>query len=274
MPTQAALDLCWAINSPSLVDGEHVATPHPIAIDSVNEGHLDHFLSTQPESMRVGRYFENLVHYWLAHVRRVEVVETGLQLKDGKITVGEIDFLYRNEQGELVHLETSVKFFLHAPGLTPSEFPGPNARDNFEAKATKLFDKQLPASDGRVDGIDVREGLVKGMIFRPTSTPDIPTPARLAPGHLTGRWLRADALPELEALGDTFSIVDKPNWLAPRSNAHTLTFGELASSLAGHFSKTGHPLMLSVRNAASPGVESHRCFVVSESWPSATAPQH
>lgn len=269
MSTQAAHDLCWAINTPSLVAGENVAVTEPITLDEIDADHLRGFLAGQPESRRVGRYFEHLVHYWLKHVRKVEVVETGLQLKDGKITVGEIDFLYRNERDQLVHLETSIKFFLHAPGATPSEFPGPNARDNFEAKATKLFDKQLPASNGRIDDVAVREGLVKGLIFYPDDVVATPWLDRLAPDHLTGRWFHATAANDLETLGGAFTIMDKPHWLAPTSTDTRMTFAQLAERLSAHFSSTGHPLMLSVCDEATPAVETSRCFVVPETWPTA-----
>ena len=101
---QATLDLCWAVNSPSLVNGADVAPTPGIAVDEIDQEHLASFLSEQKPGHQVGRYFEQLIHYWLRHIREVEVVATGLPLKDGKITVGEIDFLFRDEFDTLVHL--------------------------------------------------------------------------------------------------------------------------------------------------------------------------
>lgn len=271
MPSQAALDLAWAINSPSLVDGEDVAITQRIEAENIDAEHLAHFLRNQPKSRSVGRYFEHLVHYWLAHVRKVEVAETNLQLKEGKITVGEIDFLYRNENSQLVHLETSVKFYLHTAGMTPSEYPGPNARDNFESKAAKLFNQQLPASDGRIDDVSSREGLVKGMIFYPEDSTNPQAPDRLAADHSAGRWVRSDSVGDLEPLGDIFSIAEKPHWLAPSCHTPTLRLGQLAERLSHHFSTKAHPVMLSIRNTASPEVEQHRCLIVSPSWPARTS---
>ena len=271
---QAVKDLLWAINSPSLVDGSDVAQAEPISSDDIDGEHLSAFLDEQPDVHRVGRYFEQLVSYWLLHVRKVEVVATGMQLKEGKITIGEIDFLYRNEADTLVHAEASVKFFLYVPGAEPSEYPGPNARDNFEAKVTKLFDKQLKASEGRIDDISEREGFIRGMIFyRDNSRPET-TPNRLAPDHQQGHWCYANELETLEAAGDQFSIVAKPHWLAPQLSPPVMTFDQLADHLRNHFNTEAdgpnHPLMLSVRSEAEPNVENTRSVVVPATWPWST----
>lgn len=262
---QGARDLCWAINTASLVDGDGVAPTPAISFDAIDQAHLASFLSEQGSVHRVGRYFEQLIHYWLAHVRQVEVVATGLQLKDGKITVGEIDFLYRDEQGALTHCEASVKYFLCAPGTSPSEFPGPNARDNFEAKSTKLFEKQLPASEGRIDGIRSRHGLVKGLIFYRDGEPDVERPVRLAQDHQRGRWLRADELSTLRASEGVFAIATKPHWLAPQVDAELMEPDVMVARLKDHFMGPAHPVMVSERDRF--GSEVARLCVVPGPWP-------
>lgn len=268
-PSQAALDLCWAINSPALISGADVAPTPSISIESIDQEHLADFLSYQDAVHRVGRYFEQLIEYWLRHVRLVEVVATGLQLKEGKITVGEIDFLYRDESDVLVHMEATVKFFLCVPGMQPSEFPGPNARDNFEAKSNKLFDKQLLASIGRIDGVGARHGLVKGMIFYHQNEPEVATPPRLADDHLRGRWLRASEVDALAQSGHSYAMASKPNWLAPAADSTCLTGDDLTAHLTKHFAGPAHPVMLSERNGGEvddPNAEVARIFVVADSW--------
>lgn len=266
--SQAAFDLCWTVNSPSLVDGPDVAPTPKISIDAVDDEHLEVFLRDQTPGHRVGRYFEQLIHYWLRYIRQVEVVGTGLQLKDGKITVGEIDFLYRDESDTLVHCEASVKFFLCAPGATPSEFPGPNARDNFEAKSTKLFEKQLPASEGRIDGIGARHGLVKGMIFYRAGEPEVAAPARLTDNHMRGMWLRANETERLGSVGQLFAIAPKPHWLAPEVDVELKDGESLIKQLGEHFDGPAHPVMVSARNL--DGSEANRLFVVPDHWPAAS----
>lgn len=264
-PNQAALDLCWAINSASLVSGPGVASTSSISVEDLDQEHLDSFLRDQEPGHRVGRYFEQLIHYWLRHVRELDVVATGLQLKDGKITVGEIDFLYRDESDTLVHCETSVKFFLCTPGASPSQFPGPNARDSFEAKSTKLFTKQLPASEGRIEGVGARHGLVKGMIFYRDGEPEVAAPERLAENHLRGTWLRAAETERLRSTDRSFAIAQKPHWLAPQANVELVDAEAMLTRLREHFLGPAHPVMVSARD--HDGAEADRMFVVSDHWP-------
>ncbi len=259
--------MCWVVNSPSLIDGAGVASCAPIDPDQIDGDHLAAFLGDLPRQHRVGRYFEQLLLYWLAHVRGVDVVANGMQLRDGKVTVGELDFLYRDEVDKLTHCETSVKFFLCAPGNEPSAFPGPNARDNFERKVSKLFDKQLRASEGRVDGIERREGLIKGMIFYRADGATAAAPARLAPDHLRGSWCRADEVEELGSFGDAYAVVEKPHWLAPVVDAPVFDHSALTRRLEAHFAGPAHPLMLSVRTSADLETERQRVIVVDDRWP-------
>jgi len=259
--------LCWAINSPSLVDGANIAPTPPIALESIDHEHLAAFLATQGPTHRVGAYFEQLLHYWLLHVRKLEIVATRLQLKDDKITVGEIDFLYRDETELLVHCEVAVKYYLHVQGRSPSEFPGPNARDNYEAKTTQLFTKQLFASEGRIDGVDARIGLMKGMIFYRNGEPRAQHLARLPENHAHGRWIHEDELDTLSSPTNCFALADKPHWLAPVADADLVDFNELSQVLREHFDDAAHPVMLSVRAGDHRDVEVERLFVVSRHWP-------
>lgn len=231
----------------------------------VDADHLEAFLDQRPGSYRVGRYFEALVEYWLRHVRKLEIIAASMQLKDGKVTVGEIDFLYRDEEHALVHCEATVKFFLCVPGHSPSEFPGPNANDNYEAKLTKLFDDQLGRSEQFVPEVEQRLGIMKGMLFYRKGDPTVAVPQRLSPAHQRGGWLRVN---ELDALsGEVFAIAPKPNWLAPQVDATLLSATELTNNLTAHFGATDHPMMISARSSTDSAIEVERIFVVDETWP-------
>ncbi len=270
MTTQAVADLCWAINTPSLIEGEDVMPCPEITPGDIDADHLERFIDQRQGSYRVGRYFETLIEYWLRHVRKLDVTARGMQLRDGKITVGEIDFLYRDEQDALVHCETTVKFFLCVPGHSPSEFPGPNANDNYESKLTKLFEDQLVRSERFIPEVELRLGIMKGMLFYRAGNPTADVPPRLSPAHQRGAWLRVD---EIESLGgDAFAIATKPNWLAPVVDADVMSRDEVGRALESHFEKSDQPIMLSSRDATDVRTEVQRLFVVSPTWPLTGAP--
>lgn len=268
---QAVQDLMWTVNTPSLVSGPNVASKPPLSADAVDAEALAEFLADRDE-YRVGRYFEHLVHFWLAGVRGVEIEGVGIQLRDGKRTIGELDFVFRDANGDRVHCEAAVKFFLHHPRTDTSHYPGPNASDSFERKTTKLFERQLPASRGHDAPIHRREAFVDGMIFYHPDV-DLPTarPERLAPDHLRGRWLRAGELDRLGDVGASGSVVGaqmaKPHWLAPHVDAGVLGLDALCDGLRTHFSAgRGHPVMVSLRDGASMA-EIERLFIVGDDWP-------
>ena len=267
MSSQALLDLEWVLTSPSLVSDALAAGTVDFEPATVDVDHLEAFLADRSEH-RVGRYFEHLIHYWLAHVRKVDVAEVGMQIIDEKRrTIGEIDFLFRDEHGQLTHCEAAVKFFLHHPNDESSHFPGPAARDNFEKKSTRLFDTQLHLSSEHVPDVTTRLGFVRGRIFQQLGR-DLPEvlPPRMASDCLGGVWVRESNIDTLDSLGDFgFHFVPKPHWFAPVATAQILTKTEFVESISSHFSGPAYPMMVSLRDSA--GAEAHRCFVVPDVWP-------
>lgn len=265
--SQPLLDLEWVLTSPSLVDDPRALGAVKFDANDVDVEHLEAFMAERGEH-RVGRYFEHLMHYWLAHVRKVDVVEVGMQIIDNqRRTLGEIDFLYRDEDGELTHCEVAVKFFLHYPNDEGSHFPGPAARDNFERKANQLFDVQLELSQEHVPDVTKRLGIVKGRVFQQHgSTMPSNIPDRLDPNCLGGTWVSESNVTDLDSFGDVgFHFVQKPHWFAPEHDAEIVNRADFLAQLGTHFDGPAYPVMLSLRGAK--GAEVERCFVVPDAWP-------
>lgn len=277
--SQVVRDLKWILTSPSLIS--HPAAVERTLINSdtdlkIDAGDLESFLS-QRFSHRVGRYFESLVLYWLQRIRQVEVVAHGLQIQDGDRTVGELDFVFRDEAGRLTHWETAVKFYLHFPqeNSSGSFFVGPNAADTFEKKTRRILERQLPLSRLDFPDVVVREAFVKGrMFYHPDLEDSDSLPPALSPSHLKGIWLRNSELHRLSELhaNAVFRILNKPYWLSPEirpvDDPHILSLTGLTETLADHFRTSSHSRLLSILTVDREIYrELDRLFVVSDSWP-------
>jgi hypothetical protein len=279
MTSQASRDLLWTINSPSLIQSpqeRNVLELPTCGAADFNASMLQTRLDAVPNH-RVGRYFEHLINFYLEAVRGFEIVERGLQIQEHGRTVGEIDFLFRDASGSLVHCEAAVKFYLYVPESNDSgsHLIGPNSSDNFERKMQRLFEHQLPLSEERFPEVTRRQAFVKGCIFyhplhnQPKSLPD-----QLSPDHLQGSWIRES---ELDLLDDSsiparFRLVRKPHWLSPEmatsSDDTLLTSDDVKDSLRIHFAERRTPQLVSqLTESEEFWQESSRVFVVSDQWP-------
>jgi len=266
---QLCRDLLWVVNSPPFCRGSDVAPAAELDPADIDEADLIRFMQDRAEH-RVGRYFEQLLLYWFSRVRHLEVLGNGIQLREGKRTVGEIDFLYRDEQGVLTHCEASVKFFLHYPRVDASDFPGPNATDDFERKTDRLFTRQLAVSRDRYPEVQQRHGFVKGMAFYRDDQTEALLPPRMSRDHLRGRWFRESELEQLASQGCECGVVaTKPQWLAHLPTTDATSLSSLTNQLRNHFdSGRGNPIMLNLFNSATASTgEAERVFVVPDGWP-------
>lgn len=238
----------------------------PCSIGEIGSDHEAELVEIARDHRRVGHYFEKLVGFWLREIRGVEIVALGEQVREERRTIGELDCVFRDEDGVLTHWELAVKFFLHHPSAdAASEFPGPNATDNFERKIARLFDHQLPLSAVARPDVECRQALVRGCIFRHYRSPsEYALPERMAADHEQGWWLRAGELDDswlFDASTAAARIMAKPHWLGLPADLDEA--GEVRADLTRHFEGRGHPLMVAVDR----GGQLQRVVVVDDHWP-------
>ncbi len=303
-------DLEWAITSPSLiesdfdsetgslsipVDFEHVRafcaleekTLSDVTRKSGGAGISSTDLITARETLnrnveslkgfRVGGYFESLIEFWLRTLLRYEIIEHQKQLfVDGR-TVGEIDFLFRDEKGDLIHLETAVKFYLHFPGThrSGSHFIGPNSGDHFEKKLKSLFGHQLKIGKQFYPEVVRSEALVKGGIFyHPQVSAPSESPDRMAINHLRGSWIYEGEVDWINTFAPDarFLIARKPHWLANEVVEHSCPELKTSEALQNfsreHFVASRRPLLVSVLTPDEDCYrETSRFFIIQKQWP-------
>lgn len=95
-------------------------------------------------NLRLGKYVEKLISYYLNQYSSFELLESQIQLIKDKKTIGEIDFLLKSGQ-EMIHLEFAIKYYIEINSPI-TEYWGPNFNDNWLRKREHLVSHQMALS--------------------------------------------------------------------------------------------------------------------------------
>ena len=171
---------------------------------------------------KLGHLYEDALAYLLEVSPRVELLEKNLQVQENRQnTFGELDYLLRDlESGTLVHLELAVKFYLAVETDDGMVFPGPDARDYYYRKLSRLREHQLVLTRkyrNHLPEIYQREDvetqqLIYGCLFDHLNSEELSKPDFISPKCRRGRWLYQDELTDNFINGREVSIVPKPLW--------------------------------------------------------------
>jgi len=104
------------------------------------------FNQSLSDNLRLGKRVERFVSAELKQNTAIEILLENTQIKQEKITIGEIDCILK-QNGVPIHLEIIYKFYLYDPNVGTTEIEhwiGPNRKDSLLKKLYKLKDKQLP----------------------------------------------------------------------------------------------------------------------------------
>ena len=218
---------------------------------------------------KLGLAFESLMAWGMVHGLGVEVIGRDVQIFEDKRTIGALDMVVRDAQGEVTHWELAYKLYLQCDAERGwTSWLGPAGRDRLSTKLQHMLEHQLPLSTRPeavvalsalgVDRIDHRRIMLQGTLFSPWASPAAIPKAGLMAAE--GRWLREDDLPELlEAHPDWRWIPrSKPLWFGPSIEGSAMvTAAELRERLPLH-----NALLLSRLD----GEEEQLFFVVPSSW--------
>ena len=283
-------DLAWAVASPPLLllresdcawyDGDWFLDQYrqietrlraldrdPVRLESLLQAEKD---------QRLGNYFETLWAYALELHPRYRLIARNLQIIDGGRTLGEMDFIVRdNETGRYAHWELAIKFYLGVGDTARLDaWHGPGRKDRLDLKVDHLLGRQTLLSTHPVAravlsdrGIDISECAVilKGRLFYPSRQrgPDL-CPKYAGPSHLTGRWLTRRAF--LDAYGAEARLMPliRQGWMSDEApdNDRVCTIDALLQRVdRGQYRL---PLQVSLLAGAS---ERERVFIVDSNWP-------
>ena len=259
-------DIQWILDCPDLLEGDANHLRFPTNTASSGEPFA-------PLSHKVGVYFEALVARMLWHSRDHRLHDQSVQIiREGR-TLGELDFIYDDRTGVVTHCEVAIKYYLYYPqdNSTGSHFIGPNPKDTFENKVSRLISHQIPLSQKYYPAAKQRESFVKGIIFYPYDL-ESPTvnPNHLAQDHFRGTWLYERDVSKLaDYTHDVYSICKKPNWLSPTlDETAMLSPKRFPDWVTRYFRNKRQPLMVSrLHDKRGQWVEQDRLFIVPNQWP-------
>ncbi|MEK6789710.1 MAG: DUF1853 family protein [Pseudomonadota bacterium] len=226
----------------------------------------------QARDYRLGRYAEDLLHFWFAAPDNLEftLVASHMPLREHGITLGEPDFVVRERSsGKLWHIELALKFYL---GTADQQWLGPNRQDSLARKLNHLRQHQLPLLKTPAGQAWLQtQGLytptpwawLKGRLFTPFAASTGTTAAHAGHDAITPCWFTPREL-------HTFSqnqhcqwhTLAKNHWLATGSSTpeqHPVFDIEDALST---FPDTGSQALIAFQGER----EVLRAFVVGESW--------
>ncbi|MDN4500577.1 DUF1853 family protein [Pseudomonas mosselii] len=293
----AVRDLAWALLSPPLLAQAGCPQRHPLlgsawADDPQRLGHWLAALDQAPtpllrwltrlNSRRLGLYYESLWQFALQQAPGIELLAANLAIRDGGRTLGELDLLLRDRDGDH-HLELAIKLYLGPPvddGQDPAHWLGPGCHDRLGTKLAHLAGHQLrisgqPHSREALDGLGIAEVQAHlwlgGYLFYPWPG-HAEAPLGAHPTHLRGRWLhRRDWADYLEhcTLG-RWQPVSRQGWLAPaRVEADRCWAAEQFDSWLQELDEVAPAQLLVRLEEAGDGTwhEAERVFMVADSWP-------
>ncbi|UTW60981.1 DUF1853 family protein [bacterium SCSIO 12741] len=293
LPSKVARDFFWMLESSSLLQGDSLILEDKFLQDSAKR--MEAIWSSNPQELekdlasleqnappRLGFYFERLMAIWLKHDPMVQLKASGLQVKSGKTTLGEFDFIVYNQlSGRDEHWEVAVKFYLlFQPDEGLNGWKGTFPKDTLEEKLVKMRGRQLklgetPEGLRALHQIGLHEVspkmLLKGMLFYPLhynwkSTPQFP---EINPYHQKGWWSYMDRF-DHGGRNRYWLPIQKKDWFSPQEATDEDIWDgvELKQNYLDEYASSSLSFMIAEMNYSSgKWQEVSRGFVVGNRWP-------
>lgn len=179
----------------------------------------------QQKRFRLGKYFEDLVLFWITESPHFEHIANGLQIISEGKTIGEADLLLKSKAEQRTeHWELAVKYYLCEDASNEwQQWIGPNPADTLQQKMRTLIDKQLKLFENTVarnilTDLNVETVapclFLKGYFFSEFSLGKVMRPDQAAQ-PLNGWWCKISDFEALARSSEHWALLEKEWWLAP-----------------------------------------------------------
>lgn len=180
---------------------------------------LTHFIQ-RLKSTRLGLRFEYLMWFWLQDPAQTQfdIIGHSVQMIDGPLTIGELDFLLWNKQANRVeHWEVALKFYLAEFDLEFANWYGLNRSDTLKRKLNHFTQKQFQFERVLDQDIAYKYAVLKGQLYLPISLEknenhsstglNKTLPDWVNPSRRIGFWG--------ESIKQDFYRVERQEWICP-----------------------------------------------------------
>lgn len=188
-------------------------------------------ISLIPEKLRLGHKVEYIFHQILNACNQFNVLRHNLPIRNGKETLGELDYLVFDAKNQRkLHIELTYKFYLIDTNHSNvfQQLIGPNKNDTFLAKAEKIQHKQFPLlkspqTKEALDKIGWKANKVeqlvcfKAQVFIPYEAPK----TNIHPLNnecIAGKYVSYDGFIKSHFSAFKYYIPSKTDWLLPPNN--------------------------------------------------------
>lgn len=222
------------------------------------------------DSNILGKRMERMLHWQLLQSNRFEVLCDSVQIKEQKVTIGELDFLLRDHKAnQQIHLEFAYKLYLYNPEAShPDEiWVGPNRRDTLHRKLKKLRDQQfsllhhpatkefLTVNNWGTDNFN-QWLCLKAQLYLPKDYFE-KAPEDINPLAVAGIWIRGNQLNDHH--NHSFFLPNKIDWsMRPHHKVQWMNFDHTQKEIKGILAQKRSPMCW----AKAPTGELERMFVV------------
>jgi hypothetical protein len=224
-----------------------------------------------PTNLRLGHQMEHVFKHLVNASGQFEVVLSNLHIEEGKLRVGELDFILRDiKRKQVLHVELAYKFYIINPEISEPIYRlmGPNRRDMFYTKLDKLKEKQLPllyhgsldpywqATD--INPLDIEQQCcIKAQLFQPYAEQASIRPLNM--DCVAGSWIRFDDFNAPEFRKNEYYIPKKLEWvIAPHENVSWMNHYEALMDVNLRMFKENAPMLW----VKQPSGQIEKLFVV------------
>ncbi|HDZ05936.1 hypothetical protein LCGC14_0122200 [marine sediment metagenome] len=215
-----------------------------------------------PDNLRLGHQMESICKQLLEHSSQFDVLVYNLPIREGKQTLGEIDFILKDAATkQIIHVELTYKFYIINPDISEPlhQLIGPNKSDAFFMKMEKIKNKQFAllhseAGTAALSSLNidasklVHQTCFKAQLFKPYNLEALHL-SPLNKNCIVGYWLRLKNFTTDAFRNYQFYIPTKKEWaLNPEVNIEWISYTDALLDIELQLAKQKSPLVWMKKN--------------------------